>query len=58
MLVDMCYAVIPEHAMHVLQGCTALEPHPDLLVTLQYYEGRRDAVTRLLTSAALKGDPG
>jgi hypothetical protein len=53
MMLGMCSEAMPDQAMPVLEAlCDALQPHPDLLVTLQYHTGARDAITRLLTLAA------
>jgi hypothetical protein len=53
MLLAMCHDALPEQSLAVLAKlCEALDSHPDLLVTLQYHSGARDAVTQLLNRAA------
>ena len=59
MLLAFCAEAMPEQSLQLLEGlCTALQPHPDLLVTLQYNQGCRDAIAQLLNAAAnaVRGD--
>ena len=49
MLLQLCNDALQSERLHVLEVCSdALQAHPDLLVTLQYHQGCRDAVSQLL----------